>query len=101
MNAELHQQLIEFVYGLLDEGEANTLCERITSDPQVARAYATVKLQCDLVARAARYDTPTVSWSRPDASTPSNANVQTASKAWSERPYRKLAIGALAWRRAV
>ena len=38
------RQLMEFVYGLLEDDEANALCERITSDPQVARAYAKVCL---------------------------------------------------------
>ena len=91
MNEELQQHLMEFVYGLLDESQANALCERITSDPQAARAYATVKLQCDLVARAARYDTESVAWTRPDEDTSSHASVQTASRDWSANAYRRLA----------
>ncbi|MEO8497966.1 MAG: hypothetical protein ABI614_23105, partial [Planctomycetota bacterium] len=91
MNEDLQQHLIEFVYGLLDEDEANALCERITSDPQVARAYATVKLQCDLVARAARYDAPTAAWRRPDEAASPTASVQAASKKRSANSYRRLA----------
>jgi len=61
---DLHQQLWELVYGLLSEDEARALSERITSDPYVARAYAKVKLQSELVADAARYEDgePSASW---------------------------------------
>lgn len=91
MNEDLQQQLMEFAYGLLDESEADALCERITSDPQVARAYAKVMLQCDLVARAARYDTQSVAWLRPDGVPSSESNVQAASKVNSANTYRRLA----------
>ena len=35
---ELHQQLFEFIYGLLPEEEAARMNDRITSEPEVARA---------------------------------------------------------------
>ena len=50
---ELNQQLWDLVYGLLSEREAAEMNERITSDPEVARAYAEVALQAELVAEAA------------------------------------------------
>ncbi|MEX0818481.1 MAG: MG2 domain-containing protein, partial [Pirellulaceae bacterium] len=91
MNEELQQQLMEFVYGLLDEDEANALCARITSDPEVARAYSKVKLQCDLVGRAARYDIPKVAWIRPDVEELPSASPHGASKMRSADSYRRLA----------
>src|SRR5262245_40210451 len=51
---ELRDQLWDFVYGLLDEAEAVELRQRICSDRTVAREYARVKLQSELVAQAAR-----------------------------------------------
>ena len=90
MNEQLQQQLMELVYGLLDEDETNALCEQITSDPQMARAYAKVKLQCDLVGRAARIDTPNAAWFRPDGVELSNTRPQAASKDRSESGYGRL-----------
>ncbi|MDA1050844.1 MAG: MG2 domain-containing protein [Planctomycetota bacterium] len=90
MNEDLQQQLMEFVYGLLDEDEANALCERITSDPDVARAYAKVKLQCDLVGRAARFDMPTVAWIRPDGGEAASGELQPGSKTRPAHASRKL-----------
>jgi hypothetical protein len=90
MNDSLQQELMEFVYGLLDEGEANALSERITSDPDVARAYAKVKLQCDLVGRAALCDTPSVAWVRPDGDEePADKPLATTAMR-SSNAYRKL-----------
>ena len=91
MNEDLQQQLMEFVYGLLEDDEANALCERITSDPDVARAYAKVKLQCDLVGRAARFDTPSIVWMRPDESDSPVSDLQLASTAKSAFSHRRLA----------
>ncbi|MBC8351797.1 MAG: hypothetical protein H8E66_07395 [Planctomycetes bacterium] len=91
MNQELQQQLMEFVYGLLDEGEANALCERITSEPDVARAYSKVKLQCDRVGRAARIDTATVAWIRPGEGGLPGAGPQAASTDRSANSYRQIA----------
>jgi len=64
--SDLNQQLWEFIYDLLPEEEAAALREQITSDPQVARAYALAKLQTEMVERAARVDAAGMSWQRPD-----------------------------------
>jgi len=88
---DLQQQLMEFVYGLLEEDEANELCERITSDPVVARAYAKVKLQCDLVGRAARVDAPNVAWIRPEGVDSSETSPPPTLKEPSTLAYRRLA----------
>ena len=85
---DLQQELMEFVYGLLDEDEANAICDRITSDPEVARAYAKVKLQCDLLARAARVDAPNVAWIRPEGIDSSDDDPQPVSSDWSKHSYR-------------
>src|SRR5687768_11602411 len=53
-NDELRQQLWELSYGLLDDEAAAGLRARIKSDPALARLYAEVRLQTDLVASAAR-----------------------------------------------
>jgi hypothetical protein len=57
---QLEMQLWDLIYGLLPDDEARQLCERITSDPEVARAYARAKLRADLVGEAARIDVPQV-----------------------------------------
>lgn len=88
MNKELQQQLMEFVYGLLEDDEANALCERITSDPDVARAYSKVKLQCDLVGRAARVDAPNVAWIRPEGAEAEDFMPRTASSSTSAQTSR-------------
>lgn len=54
---ELEQQLWEYVYGLLDAEEARALEVRITSEHDVARAYAEVRQRADLLGRAARLET--------------------------------------------
>lgn len=50
---ELRDQLWDYVYGLLDEADAARLRAQITSDRQIAREYARVKLQSELVGLAA------------------------------------------------
>jgi hypothetical protein len=53
---ETRQKLWELIYDLLPPEEAQELCDRITSDPLVARAYAEAKLRADLLAAAARHE---------------------------------------------
>ncbi|WP_425618785.1 hypothetical protein NA78x_002501 [Anatilimnocola sp. NA78] len=58
-NDELKQQLWDMAYGLLDPDVEAALRTQIKSDPAVARLYAEVRLQADLVASAARvHDSP-------------------------------------------
>ena len=64
---DLNQQLYELIYGLLPDDEAARLNDRITSEPDVARAYATVKQQTDVLAKAARLHGPMVKLERPTA----------------------------------
>ena len=53
VNGELEQQLFELVYGLLEPSEAQALRRRVTSEPEVARAYARVVQQSERLALAA------------------------------------------------
>jgi uncharacterized protein YfaS (alpha-2-macroglobulin family) len=69
-NSELRQQLWEFVYELLPPEEEAALSERISSDPDVARAYSEVKLQTELVREAIRHDNSTLTLSKPVPAAP-------------------------------
>ena len=55
-NDELRQQLWELSYGLLETDDEAALRTRIKSDPAVARLYSEVRLQAELVGRAARVE---------------------------------------------
>ena len=55
-NEHTQQQLWELIYDLLPDEDADALRERIRSDPELARAYATAKLQSELLGKAARLD---------------------------------------------
>ncbi len=64
---DLEQQIWEFIYGLLPENEADEVNRQITSDPDVARLYAEIRLQADLVAEATQLHEPQLSLERPPA----------------------------------
>ncbi|EAQ80926.1 hypothetical protein [Blastopirellula marina] len=51
---EIRQQLLELIYGLLPADEASRLAGRIGRDPELARTYAEVKEQTDLLGSAVR-----------------------------------------------
>ncbi|PQO44022.1 MG2 domain-containing protein [Blastopirellula marina] len=55
---ENRQQLLELIYGLLPSDEASELASRIGRDPELARAYAEMKEQTDLLASAVRVNVP-------------------------------------------
>ncbi len=59
LNEQTQQQLWELIYGLLPDEDADALSARIRSEPDLARAYVTAKLQSDLLAEAARLDDAT------------------------------------------
>ncbi len=64
---QVRQQLWEFIYELLPEDQMQEWRERITSDPDIARLYAEVKLLADQVAEALVYVGPTVPLSVPES----------------------------------
>src|SRR5262245_39459361 len=53
---QLREQLWDLVYGLLSSDESAALIAHVKSDPQVARLYAEVRLQADLVGYASRVE---------------------------------------------
>ena len=53
---ELKQALLEFHYDLLDDNEANTLRQRIASEPDVAAAWAETLMLAGKLASAAKMD---------------------------------------------
>jgi hypothetical protein len=83
MNNNLLARLWELAYGLLDEDEAAELRERITSDRAVAREYARVKLQIELVASAARASAEAGSWDTPP--TPLVSSTVDQRQRWGRR----------------
>ena len=83
---ELEQQLWEFVFDLLTPEEADAMRKRITSDPDVARLYAEVKLQTEIVAEALKMRHPVIPLRRP-ATAPDEPAVQPPSDTPVERPF--------------
>jgi hypothetical protein len=65
MQEDLSNKLWDYVYGLLDQRDAQAIEARITSDHDVARAYAEVRQLADKLAAAARYDIPPVKLIHP------------------------------------
>ncbi|MCY2993635.1 MAG: hypothetical protein NTY19_38015 [Planctomycetota bacterium] len=82
---ELEQQLWELVYELLPEQEAAALRQRISSDPEVARAYAEVKLQTEILAQAAKPNLPIPVLQRP-VSDGDSSRTETTTPAASPPP---------------
>lgn len=66
MNDQHTSELWDLVYGLLDEQDETRVKQLVTSDPDVAREYTRVKLQAELVAKAAKLEAPPVELTRPE-----------------------------------
>ena len=60
MDEQLQQQLWDYAFGLLTDAEADELELRIGSEPDVARAYAEVRLKADMLGEASRIVEPTL-----------------------------------------
>jgi len=91
MNEELRQQLWDLVYGLLEPDEAAALKAKITSDPTVARLYAEIRLQQDLVADAARVEVAPLTFApqtkvAPAAKAPAAASTRREAREKLPRP---------------
>lgn len=105
---EIEQQLWELVYGLLTEEETRELQQRIRSDRQLARKYAEICLQADLVANASKLPAPPADLSvsaidptsKPTAKSPStthkSAPAATVSRKSKAQPWVDRALLALA-----
>ena len=95
---ELRQQLWELAYGLLEADAEAALRTQIKSDPAVARLYSEVRLQADLVGRAARVEDSSLHISAgPEAkvSQVTRHSRTAAGKAWQQTARRL--ISAVAW----
>ena len=79
VNDDLHQKLIEYLYGLLPDAEAKELAEKISSDPDVARAYSLARQDVELIAQAAALESPQIALRKP------KRDVAAASSAGSSR----------------
>ncbi|QDU73341.1 MG2 domain protein [Bremerella volcania] len=53
----IQQQMLELIYGLLSDEESAELVDRISSDGQLAREYAELKEQTELLAEVTKADT--------------------------------------------
>ena len=93
---ELRQRLIELVYDLLDDDEAESLRRRISSEPDVARAYSEVWLEAQVLAKAVRQTEDRIVLRRPDVAT---RQLQPSGPQRRTRPGRLRR--ALAWTVAV
>lgn len=67
---DLEQQLWDYIYGLLEPAEARALEARITSEHDVARAYAETRQRADLLGAAARVSSPEMKWQPPAEEAP-------------------------------
>jgi len=95
-SSEIEQQLWELVYGLLSEEETRELQQRIRSDRQLARKYAEICLQADLVASASKLPAPpaelSVSAIDPTSKPAAKSASSTKKTAPSAPVYRKSAV---------
>ena len=62
---EIEQLLWDYVLGLLDPEEARAVEARITSEHDVARAYAEIRQEADLLEVAARIELPRITLQSP------------------------------------
>ncbi|WP_254507319.1 hypothetical protein [Anatilimnocola floriformis] len=90
--ALLRQQLWELSYGLLDADEEAALRTRIKSDPAIARLYSEVRLQAELVGRAARVEDTSLQISAgPEAKVGKGATRSSpakSDKSWKQKERR-------------
>ncbi|QDU27770.1 hypothetical protein ETAA8_28610 [Anatilimnocola aggregata] len=97
-NEELRQQLWEMAYGLLDPEAEAALHTQIKSDPAIARLYAEVRLQTDLVSNAARVEDSSLNISigpAADVATQDHrVRSKSPSRSHSKASPRPLATGA-------
>ena len=82
MTGDIRDLVWDYVYGLLSAEESREMVARIKSDPQVARLYAEVRLQEELVARAAVVEDESVKLTTEGAK--SDGKVELAAAARSK-----------------
>ena len=65
IDPETQKRLLDLVYDLLPEEEADELRRQIDSDAELARAYEEARQSSRLFAEAARLESPKIAWKRP------------------------------------
>ncbi|MEE9603158.1 MAG: MG2 domain-containing protein, partial [Thermoguttaceae bacterium] len=75
VNSKTRQQLLELIYGLLPQEEADELQRRIDADPQLAEAYARAKETSELLAEAAKVKVPRVKLKKPEKAMDTQADA--------------------------
>lgn len=91
---DYRQQLWEYVYGLLSEKEEAEIERLVTSDPDVSRMYAEVKLETELLAKAAKLEDAPVELKRPSKE---ETRVQPAGRNASQKRQSARGIGWVNW----
>jgi hypothetical protein len=94
-DSQTEQQIWELIYGVLPPDQGTEILRRISSDPDVARAYARIKLLADVVAEGAKLDAdaalPSVSFIALAMESSVKAG-QAAGQAVGRRPLWQLAV---------
>ncbi|MEW4565172.1 hypothetical protein AB1K70_21795 [Bremerella sp. JC770] len=91
---QLQQQMLELIYGLLSDQESAELVDRISSDGQLAREYAELKEQTELLAEVAKAESSPPNydqWKREaddDRPTPASGPVAAT---WASRTLQVVA----------
>ncbi|PQO44760.1 hypothetical protein [Blastopirellula marina] len=103
---EIQQQMLELIYGLLSDDESAELVERISSDGELARAYAELKEKTELLAEVTKAEAPQPDYAawKKEADRKHPASPRTAGSSWTVRTWQVvsalaacLLIGALAY----
>lgn len=92
---DLQQQLGELIHGCLPAAEAARLCERITSDGRVARAYAEAKQAADAGLKNGTCAAPTACCGTSDASGCHSPLPAACAASRSSRIYGVIALAAV------
>lgn len=88
-NQHLREAMWDLVYGLVDPQDEQRLVERIKSEPEVARLYAEVRLESELVGQAAKVTDTSLVLAPPAASSAAPRHpVDVAKPAPSRLPKR-------------
>ena len=103
---QIQQQMLELIYGLLSDDQSAELVERISSDGELARAYAELKEKTELLAEVTKAEAPQPDYAawKKEADRKHPASPRTSRSTWTVRTWQVvsalaacLLIGALAY----
>ncbi|MBI1249667.1 hypothetical protein GC197_17720 [bacterium] len=83
---QIRQQMLELIYGLLSDQESAELVQRISSDGVLARDYAELKEQTELLAEVAKVQVPVPSYDRWKKAAGELDEKPTPKKSASQKP---------------